>query len=299
MPIRRIPSKKHAAVSKLQNVSSRRKRKETSKLELEFPSKPNIPSNDLNQSVILIYGEKKIGKTVLASQFSKRMLHLMCEPMARELPIFQVSCPDYEHFNEYCKMLVENKHQYDSVSVDTLPLVWKYAMKYTGKINGFEHPTDEKDFGKSWNKCYDTMDIPLQKLLCSKLGVIFHAHETDQEIDTRDGSTYSRKRPDGEKKVWEFINSNIENIWYYHKRGSKRYLQLRGDDYAFACVSFTDKFMTPNGEQIFAVPMGKSPEEGYLNLVKAFKNKQTETYEDFREVQSVNIPKRTARRKSR
>jgi len=275
------------------------RRKVKNKLKLSFPEKPNKPSGNLSQAVILIYGEKKIGKTCLASQFSKSMIHLMCEPMARELPIHQVDCPDWEHLNEYCRMLVEEKHKYDSVSVDTLPLVWKYAMAYTGKINGFEHPTDENDFGKSWNKCYDNLDKPLQKILHSKLGVIFHAHETSEEIETRGGDTFTRKRPDGEKKVYEFINANIENIWYYHARGSKRFLQIRCDDYAFACCSFTDKFYTPDGEQIFAVPMGKSPEEGYKNLVRAFQNKQTETYEEFRETEEIETPRRTAWRRKR
>jgi hypothetical protein len=280
------------------SVRKRQSRRESRKnLELEFPSKPNKPSEKLSEAITMIYGAKKVGKTSLAAQFSKNMLHIMCEPMARELPITQVDAPDYEHFSEWCRMLVEDKHKYDSVSVDTLPLVYKYAMAYTGKVKGFEHPHDEKDFGKSWGFVFDDFNRPIQLLLHSKLGVIFHAHEIDEEIETRDGSEFTRKKPEGSKQVWEFINANIENIWYFHVRGNTRFLQVRGDDYAFACTAFVDKFYTPSDEQIFAIPMGKSPEEGYKNLVKAFKNKQEETYEDFREVQ-VETPKRkTARRR--
>lgn len=246
----------------------------------------------------MLYGEKKIGKTMLAAQFSKSMLHLMCEPMARELPIHQVDCYDWEHFNRYTEMLIDDKHDYDSVSVDTLPIVYKYAMKYTGRVKGFEHPTDANDYGKSWGLVYDDFNTPLQRLLHSKLGVVFHSHEVAEDVETRGGDKFSIKRPEGSKQVWEFINENIENIWYYHKRGSERFLQIRGDDYAFACVAFTDKFFTPDGEQVFAVPMGRSPEEGYKNLVRAFQNKQEETYEDFREVQ-VEPPRKTARRRKR
>jgi len=264
---------------------------------LSFPSQANKPSGKLSEAVIMLYGEKKIGKTSLAGQFSKNMLHIMCEPMARELPIHQVDAPDYEHFKEWCRMIVEEKHNYDSVSVDTLPIVYKYAMKYTGKVRGFEHPHDEKDYGKSWGFVADDFNVPLQLLLHSKFGIIFHAHEVTEDIETRAGDTFTRRKPEGSGQVWEFVNANIENIWYFHKRGSQRFLQVRGDDYAFACTAFTDKFFTPSGEQIFAVPMGNSPTEGYKNLVKAFKNQQKETYEDFRETKEVRTPRRTARRR--
>lgn len=243
----------------------------------------------------MLYGQKKIGKTSLAAQFSKNMIHLMTEPMARELPIIQVDCPDYEHICEYCRMLSEEEHDYDAVSVDTLPLVYKYAMKYTGRVKGFEHPHDEKDYGKSWGFVFNDFNEPLQRLLHSKLGVTFHAHETEENVETRSGDKYKIIRPEGSGQVWEFMNANIANIWYFHMRGKERFLQVRGDDYAFACTAFTDKFFTPNGEQIFAIPMGKNPEEGYKNLLKAFKNTQKETYEEYEE--SDKVRKKVSRKR--
>lgn len=269
------------------------------KLILEFPTKPNKPSGSLKESVIMLYGEKKIGKTSLAAQFSKNMFHLMCEPQARELSIFQASCPEYEYVKEWIKKLTTEKHNFDSVSVDPLPLFYMLAMAYTGKVHGFEHPHDERDFGKSWGLVYKDFSEPLMKLLHSKMGVIFHAHETEDEIETREGKKYTIRRPDGMKGVKTFTDANVENIWYYHKRGSKRFLQIRGDDFAFACCSFTDKFMTPAGEQVFAVPMGTSAEEGYHNLVLAFSNKQKETYNELEEKEVTGEKKiKIAKRKN-
>lgn len=258
---------------------------------------PNKPSGKLSETVIMLYGEKKIGKTSLAAQFSKNMLHLMCEPQARELPIFQVSCPEYEHVRDWAEKLISEKHRHDSVSVDPLPLFYMLAMEYTGRVHGFEHPHDERDFGKSWGLVYKDFSTPLLKLLHSKLGVMFHAHEVEDEIETREGRTYTIRRPEGMKAVRTFIDANIENVWYYHKRGNRRFLQIRGDDFAFACVSFTDKFMTPDGEQVFAIPMGRSAEEGYKNLVKAFNNKQKETYDELEEKEVTTKNRRVARRR--
>ena len=293
MAVKRVTEKS----SKQPSVGSRRML--ANKLILEFPTKPNKPSGNLRESVIMLYGEKKIGKTSLAAQFSKNMLHLMCEPQARELSIYQVSCPTYEHVKEWIEKLTTEQHNFDAVSVDPLPLFYMLAMTYTGKVHGFEHPHDEKDFGKSWGLVFKDFSVPLMKLLHSKLGVIFHAHEAEDEIETREGRTYTIRRPDGMKGVKTFTDANIENIWYYHKRGSQRFLQIRGDDFAFACCSFTDKFMTPAGKQIFAVPMGTSAEEGYLNLVTAFNNKQKETYNELEEKEVTGEKKiRIAKRKN-
>jgi hypothetical protein len=56
--------------------------------------------------------------------------------------------------------------------------------------------------------------------------------------------------------------------------------------------------MTPDGDQVFAVPMGKSAEEGYKNLVRAFNNKQTETYNELEEKEvTEKKTRRVARRK--
>lgn len=292
MTVKKVVRGAAKKVSSTRRVSTRKVIKP--KLELSLSTEVNVPSSSLHQAIILIYGEKKIGKTELAAQFHKTVKHLMCEPMARELAIYQEACPTYEHVVGYIDLLISTKHMFTAVSVDTLPLFYKMAMEYCGRIHGFEHPHDEKDYGKSWGLVYKAFSNPLMKLLQSKMGVLFHAHETEDEINTREGRTYIIRRPDGMKGVKDFIDENVENVWYYHKRGRERFLQLRGDDFAFACTAFTNRFMTPNGDQVFAVPMGRSAAEGFKNLQKAFNNKQVDTYEEFteKEVKRTRVTRR-------
>ncbi len=260
----------------LQNVLS----KESKSKEYSLPVKKHEPSIGLERASILIYGKKKIGKTSLVNQFSENMLHMMFEPQARNLRLYQVPCVTHDDFVGYSNLLKSSEHNFDSVSIDTLPLLYERSLEKTCKTRGMEHPSGQNDFGMSWSFVNKDFNKSLAPLLQLDIGVFFHAHELEDEIETRSGSKYRIVRPEGGKQVWEFINANVENIWYYHLRGSKRFLQIRGDDYVTACTAWPDKFFTPSGEQIFAIPMGNSPEEGFKNIQKAFRNEQKETYKD-------------------
>lgn len=245
----------------------------------------------------MIYGMKKIGKTSLANQLSDNMLHLMVEPQARNLPIYQVACETYEDLIGYTKNLKLGKHGFDSVSLDPLPLFYQKSMDYTCRVNNFQHPSGQNDHGASWSKVRKDFNKGVEPLLRLDTGIIFHAHETEAELETREGKKYTIIRPEGGTQVWDFINANIENIWYYHVRNGKRFLQVRGDEYAFACTAWTDKFYTPDGRQVVAVPMGDSPEEGYENLLKAFRNEQERTYSEDEKVLEKKIRRSRLRRK--
>lgn len=233
----------------------------------------------MSDGIILIYGKKKIGKTSLANEFSENMFHMMVEPMARALKIYQQDCVEYEDVVGYTKVLASGNHSFDSVSLDPLPLFYERSLEYTGRVKGFEHPGGQNDYGLSWSHVKRDFTKALLAILALPIGCMFHAHEVDDEIETRDGDKFKIVRPEGGTQVKEFIDANVENIWYYHMRGEKRFLQVRGDGYVTACTAWTDKFYTPSGEQVMAVPMGKSPKEGYDNLIHAFNNKQKETYE--------------------
>jgi len=275
----------------------RKKLREESQSEYSLPKKKSIPSLKLSDSILLIYGKKKIGKTSLANQFSDKILNLMVEPQARNLEVYQVACDKYEDLIGYTKSLKKSGHGFDAISLDPLPLFYTRAMEYTCRVNGFDHPSGQDDFGQSWNKVRLTFEKAVEPLLRLNVGLFFHAHETTEEIKTREGNKFTIIRPEGGSQVWDFINSNVENIWYYHLRNDKRFLQIRGDSYAFACTAWTDKFYTPDGRQVSAIPMGSSPEEGYQNILKAFDNEQKNTYNEDEEPKKFLKKKKLVRRK--
>jgi hypothetical protein len=67
----------------------------------------------------------------------------------------------------------------------------------------------------------------------------------------------------------------VVDVWaYYGYKGKQRTLYISGDEGTNAGVRLKERFLTPEGKRIEEIPMGKSEEEAYKNLVKAFENKQ-------------------------
>jgi len=215
----------------------------------------------------------------------------MVEPMARHLRVFQEPVESYRDLMGYYNTLKSNGHTFDAWSLETLHLFYDKSMDYTCGDMGINHPGGQNDRGLAWSRVQKDFQDILIKLLQLPLGGFFNCHETIDEIDTRNGSSYKIIRPEGGAQVWRFINANIENIWYYHLRGDKRYLQVRGDDHAYACVSWTDKFITPSGELISAIPLGNNPQQGFENILKAFNNEQKEAYREIKVSNAKRIKK--------
>lgn len=247
----------------------------------------------------MIYGKKKIGKTTLTDCFSKNMFHLMVEPMARHLRVFQEPVESYKDLLGYYNTLKSNGHTFDAWSLETLHLFYDKSMDYTCEKIGIEHPADgvsgnnntAKDRGSAWNRIQKDFQDILIKLLQLPIGGFFNCHESFDDIEGRDGKMYKSYKPEGGAQVWRFISAQIENIWYYHYRGDQRFLQVRGDEKVYACVSWTDKFITPSGELISAIPLGNNPQQGFENILKAFNNEQKEAYREIKVSNAKRIKK--------
>ena len=75
-------------------------------------------------------------------------------------------------------------------------------------------------------------------------------------------------------------------------------MQLRGDETIYAGTAPANNFLTPAGEPVFAIPMGKSSKEAYRNIINAFNNKQTRTYAELGK-EDVEITRDTTVKKTK
>ena len=88
-------------------------------MPVALPSERSMPTANLSQQTILIYGPPKIGKSSFASRFPEA-LFFECEPGLNQLPVFKVPTYTWEDFLAAGKLVASGNHRFKSVVLDTV-----------------------------------------------------------------------------------------------------------------------------------------------------------------------------------
>jgi hypothetical protein len=251
--------------------------------KLTLSTTKHKPSEDLFSYPQLVYGEKKIGKTSLVSKYGSDQdaniyAFMFEENRSYELFMSEITC--WEDFLDVLPEFLSGKHDFKACWIDNARNCYNFAMQYACKKYGFEHPSAMNDYGASWQKVDQEFSNPVRQLLNSKYPLMVTCHETEKEIETRSGRKFLKMVPDITGQASRVFTGEFYNIFYYHFVGSERYLQIQGDEYITAGHRMKGHFLTPNGEHVHKIPMGKNEEESYANLINAFNNQQKETFID-------------------
>lgn len=277
MPVaKRVLPKSATPAANAEKPSLLKKRKNPDDdLGIVLPTELSEPSHNIGDYTFLFYGSKKIGKTSLAAQFPKA-LAFMFEPGGTALRLLQQPCPTWAHFKQSIDK-VPAKCPYETFIVDTASVAYDRAMEYACAKANIEHPSDE-GYGKGWDKVKKELSSQLSRLMLMDAGLIALAHDKIQEVETKSGRKFNKIMPNLSGQAEGYFSATIDVIGYYHIDDNQRWLQIREDDFAMAGCRCEENFLTPDGQQIFKIPMGNSPQEAYANLLLAFENKQKETY---------------------
>jgi len=263
---------------------------------LTLPTERSVPREDLGAYTWLIYGEKKIGKTSLAAQFPDA-LFTMFEPGGKGLSIYQTPIRTWDEFKEYIRLL-KGTDQFRTVIIDTVDIAYERCMAYVGRREGFEHPSDQNDFGKSWQMVAKEFSATIYDLIATGRGVMFLSHAKESEFQEASGAKYNKIVPTMSGQVRSFVTGFVDIIAYYGYYGTERRLTVLGSDAVDAGHRIDGRFFSPEGERVHSIPMGNSPAEGYANILAAFQNQQAEALRPEREsVLSTSQPKRPQGRK--
>jgi len=239
-------------------------------LELALPTTRSVPSNRIGDYSILLFGEKKIGKTDLTAQFPDTF-HLMSEPGGKAQSIFQREVPDWRTFKGYVKLLKKDK-TFRTVTVDTADLLYAHCFDYAMNKLGIDHPSDEA-YGKGWKAIRDEFEKEIMALINTGKGIIFISHATEREIKMRDGAKYDRIQPTMSGQARDILEGLVDLWFYYGYDGTDRVLTIQGSDHIGAGHRLKKNFLTPAGQPLSEISMGRNAEEGYTNLIAAFHNK--------------------------
>lgn len=249
-------------------------------VQLTLPTQKSEPKDKLGAYSWLIYGEKKIGKTSLAAQFPDA-LFMMFEPGGKGLSIYQRDISSWKEFKEYIKLL-KSTDQFKTVIIDTVDIAYERCMADVGKREGFDHPSEMNDFGKSWQMVSKEFSNVIYELINTGRGVMFLSHAKQAEIEESSGKKYNKIIPTMSGQARSFVSGFVDIIAYYGYYGTERLLTLRGSDAVDAGHRVDGRFLVEKegdkSERVHSVPMGNSPAEGYTNILRAFDNAQPTTY---------------------
>lgn len=267
----------------------KRKKNVDAEIEIELPTELSTPSSSIGDYTWLIYGEKKIGKTSLSSQFPKA-LSLMFEAGGKALKMFQMPMPSWAHFKQTVDKLSEEEHKFQTLVIDTGAIAFDRCMEYVCEKNEMVHPSDE-GYGKGWDKVKKEFQGTCLRAMSLDLGTVILAHDTLKEVETRSGRKYQQIQPALSGQAEAFFAGVIDTIAYYHYEGSERFLQIRGDEKVICGTRCAKNFIALDGKPVHKIPMGKSEVEAYANIVKAFNNKQEESFAPEEETTSSSVKK--------
>lgn len=272
------------------------------KSSVSLPTTRNVPSESLSDYSILLYGAKKIGKTSLASRFPDAYF-LALEPGTRALEVYSTEVNDYKHFESLLDLLEEGDHDFRTIVVDTVDLLYDFAFTAVCKAKMINHPQDENDFGKTWGEISDKFKSAVMRLLKLPYGIIFISHDVEKEIQLRDGSKIDRVQPTMNRKAMAVVEAVVDIICNYHYEDKQRWLRIDGVENVVAGCRLEERFIREGGsprvpgDRIVKIPMGLSSQEAYDNFIAAFNNEQKEIDPSDTSDTSNTRPKKTTRRR--
>lgn len=226
------------------------------------------PSGNLQDYSILLFGEKKIGKTKLSSLFPSTYF-IETEAGTKGVSHRGDPCDSWKLFRKMLRLLKKDPSR--TIIVDTVDLAFKLCFDHVCARLGIEDPSEE-EWGKGWRAIRDEFTEAMQELMAMGKGVILISHATEREIKRREGGKYHRIQPTMSGQARDICEA-IVDIWaYFTYEGSERVMIIRGDEHISAGHRLDERFQY-QGKSIRQIYMSDDPKQGLQNFMDAFNNK--------------------------
>ena len=161
--------------------------------------------------MFLIYGGPKTGKTTTACQFSKPLL-LAFEPGYNLIDgVKAVSVTSWVDMKNYAKQLKkpEVRAMYDTLIIDTAPLMWGLAEKFVKTQKDIEDLTD-LGFGKGYRAVRDEFQDVINSLGQMGYTLVFISHAEKKDYVDALGVSHSGITPAMDKRPKEIISGLVD-----------------------------------------------------------------------------------------
>lgn len=238
----------------------------------ELPTELSVPHENLEQYTMLVFGERKIGKTTLFARYPDPFF-LFFEPGGSALRLKSRYMQSWEDFLHAITLLEKNPGYCRTVIIDTGFMCYERCFEFVKKKLNLEDIRDEA-WGNGWKAIDAEFRAAHERLFALGLSFQVTAHTEIKHFKKKDGTEYDKLTTQLGGQATRFYNGIVDIIAYYqYGNGGTRVLTIRGSDHVEAGSRVEGHFEYPNGSPIMDIPMGNSPAEAFANLQKAFDNK--------------------------
>ena len=147
---------------------------------MKLPTAPTPACTGYQGTSIMLYGQSKIGKSTLASQFPKP-LFIATEPGLRALTVHQIPVSSWEEFLAACALL-GGEHDFKTIIIDTIDVLYRLCADWVCARKGIKHES-ELDFGKAYGPIKAELYRVLTKLAHLDPTLILISHSQDKELE--------------------------------------------------------------------------------------------------------------------
>jgi len=113
------------------------------------------------------------------------VVYAATEPGLGQLEVHQVPIQSWQDFIDFCNALVEEKHDFQTVVIDTINNLYAFACRAVCEKHKVEYVGDFKAIGKGHVLANNLFYETLLKLANQPLGLWMIAHSVEKEIETR------------------------------------------------------------------------------------------------------------------
>ncbi len=150
---------------------------------MTLPTSKTPPLVNLTDYSILLYGSSGLGKTTFASQ-APDVLFLATEPGTNALDCYSMQIHSWEELTDALGELVNTKHKFKSVCIDTADTAYDMCSAYVCKQRGIKGPEDQ-DSTQSYPPITREFKRVFNRLAHLDIGLITIAHSKVVNVKTK------------------------------------------------------------------------------------------------------------------
>lgn len=175
---------------------------------------PTIISKDLRGKYVCIYGQPKVGKTTLASQFPKNLIAGFEHGWNAISGIYAVDITKWSDFKTMLRQLSkpEAKEKYNTITIDTIGIAWDACEQYICQQNSVQKLSDIP-WGQGYTAAKKEFDSALRSITQMGYGLVIIAH-VEKRVETTSDGDIEILSPAIPKRAYAIVNQLVDIIGY-------------------------------------------------------------------------------------